>query len=159
MHAFETRNKMDSQAVDMVPVLDKKLGKVLERFGQFNDRVSETLNKMEMLKNQCKNLEEKLTGQNRDIHKAFKKVSDDVVELQRVDMEAVAIKHSDELKENMTDYINLIEQALDTKVQAADNKVEDFGYKFDCVSKKHESLCESLVRQEVMVTEVALKLD
>jgi hypothetical protein len=62
MHAFETRNKMDSQAVDMVPVLDKKLGKVLERFGQFNDRVSETLNKMEMLKNQCKNLEEKLTG-------------------------------------------------------------------------------------------------
>ena len=53
----------------------------------------------------------------------------------------------------------MIQQQLDNKISDCSNKVDTYEFLIDEVKKKHDSLCESLVRQEVMVTEVALKLD
>ena len=47
---FEARNKIDTEAVELVPILDKKINTVLERFAKFNDRISETVNKLNIIK-------------------------------------------------------------------------------------------------------------
>ena len=60
---------------------------------------------MEIVRNNIRNLDNVLSSKNREIEKAARLLSKDVVELQRVDMSAVALKHVDKAREDLNKLI------------------------------------------------------